>query len=247
MKVMSFNVLCHGSGENTWKTRKPLVVDIIKKYLPDTFGLQESHNNWMRYLIKSLPEYDYVGVGRDNGRKLGEFSPVFYLKDKYEVVETGNFWLSETPNKPSFGWDAACRRICSYAVLKEKATGKTFAHYNTHLDHKGEKAQINGALMIADRADTFKGMPTVVTGDFNVHPDSKPYASIVSAGFTDARDIAQEKNDVETFHWFGGSKQMIDFVFVKNVKSVKSLYTITDTYDGKYPSDHYPVLAEVEL
>ena len=121
MKVMSFNVLCSGKGQNWWGKRKPLVRDVIRKYDPDTFGLQEAHYRWMNYLCKELKDtYDYVGVGRDNGKRMGEFSPVFYKKDKYEVIETGNFWLSETPEKPGKGWDAACVRICSYAVLKDK-------------------------------------------------------------------------------------------------------------------------------
>ncbi len=247
MKVMSFNILCGGKGTNWWTKRKQLVSDIIKKYSPDTFGLQEAHYRWMNYLCKALPEYDYVGVGRENGKRLGEFSPVFYKKDKYEVIEKGNFWLSETPDKPGKGWDAACVRICSYAVLKDKLTGEKFAHFNTHLDHVGPVAQSEGAKMIADRAAAFNGVPTVVTGDFNVTPESEAYKTITAAGFEDARYISPETDDLGTFHNFGKCSDIIDFIFVKYGFGSVSFKTVTDLSDGKFPSDHYPVIAELKL
>ena len=249
MKVMSFNVLCGGKGKNWWTKRKKLVRDEIAKYDPDTFGLQEAHYRWMNYLCKELGDtYDYVGVGRDNGKRQGEFSPVFYKKDKYEVIEKGNFWLSETPEIPGKGWDAACVRICSYAVLKDKKTGEKFAHFNTHLDHVGDVARSEGAKLIADRADMFKGIPTIVTGDFNVNPQSGAYKTITAAGFEDARTLDANANDVKTYNGFGENEpEMIDFVFVKYGFKVKSCNTLTDKADGRYISDHYPVLAELEF
>lgn len=242
MKVMSFNVLC-----GNWGKRKVMVRDTIRKFDPDTFGIQEAHYRWMNYLCKELTDYDYVGVGRDNGKRLGEFSPVFYKKDKFEVVDTGNFWLSETPEKPSKGWDGACIRICSYAVLKNKETGKKFAHFNTHLDHIGPVAQSEGAKIIAERADTYTGLPTVVTGDFNVTPDSGAYKTITAAGFEDARFLTDKTDSEGTYHGFGRCSDMIDFIFVKNGITVKNFRTVTDLIDGKFPSDHYPVTAEIEL
>ena len=249
MKVMSFNVLCGGKSKNWWTKRKKLVRDEIAKYDPDTFGLQEAHYRWMNYLCKELGDtYDYVGVGRDNGKRQGEFSPVFYKKDKYEVIEKGNFWLSETPEIPGKGWDAACVRICSYAVLKDKKTGEKFAHFNTHLDHVGDVARSEGAKLIADRADMFKGIPTIVTGDFNVNPQSGAYKTITAAGFEDARTLDANANDVKTYNGFGENEpEMIDFVFVKYGFKVKSCNTLTDKVDGRYISDHYPVLAELEF
>ncbi len=253
MRVMSFNILCGGQKENWWKKRTGRVVEIIKKYAPDTFGLQEAHYRWMNVVCKALPEYDYVGVGRDNGKRLGEFSPVFYLKDKFEVVDKGNFWLSETPEVPGKGWDAACIRICSYAVLREKQTGKTFAHFNTHLDHVGPTAQIEGARIIADRGLKYPDMPTVVTGDFNVVPDSQPYKTIIASGFKDTRDIAKISDDFHTFHNFDRlhqgklSRDIIDYVFVRNIDEVVSFKTVTDKVEGMFPSDHYPVIAEFDI
>lgn len=249
MKVMSFNILCGGKAENAWTKRKPLVRDTIKKYNPDTFGLQEAHYKWMLYLRWVLrKEYDFVGVGRDDGKIKGEFSPVFYKKDKYEVIDKGNFWLSETPEIPGKGWDAACVRICSYVVLKDKQTGEKFAHFNTHLDHVGDIARSEGAKLIADRADTFKEIPTVVTGDFNVNPESGAYKTITAAGFCDARTLDPDANNVKTYNGFDQNPaEMIDFVFVKYGFKVKSCNTITDKIDGRYISDHYPVLAELEI
>lgn len=249
MKVMSFNILCGGRGKNWWTKRKPLVRDVIKKYNPDTFGLQEAHYKWMRYLSWSFrKDYNYVGVGRDDGNKKGEFSPVFYKKDKYEVVDKGNFWLSETPEKPGKGWDAVCVRICSYVVLKDKQTGQKFAHFNTHLDHVGDVARSEGAKLIADRADMFQGIPTIVTGDFNVNPSSGAYRTITEAGFVDARTLDADANDVNTYNGFEeNDSEMIDFVFVKYGFKVKSCNTITDKAGDRFISDHYPVLAELEF
>lgn len=250
MKVMSFNILCGGKPKSRfWTKRKRMVRDTIKKYSPDTFGLQEAHYRWMNYLHRELKRtYDYVGVGRDNGKRQGEFSPVFYKKDKYEVVDKGNFWLSETPEKPGLGWDAKCIRICSYAVLKDKQTGEKFAHFNTHLDHVGDIARSEGAKLIAERADMFKGVPTIVTGDFNVNPTSGAYKTIIAQGFVDARTLDVNANDVDTYNGFDENPtEMIDFVFIKNGFKVKSCNTITDKVGDIYISDHYPVLAELEL
>ena len=254
MKIMSFNVLCSGKKEEKryWTDRKEMVIDIIKKYKPDSFGLQEAHHRWMNYVAKMLPEYDYVGVGRDNGKRMGEFSPVFYLKDKYEVIDKGNFWLSETPEKPGKGWDAACVRICSYAVLKDKKTGKCYTHYNTHLDHVGPIAQREGAKLIAERCRKYPDMPAFITGDFNVTPDSEAYKTVIASGYEDSRTIAKKSDDSHTFHFFDKldngrlRRDIIDYVFVKNVKSVEKFKVITDTYEGKYPSDHYPVIADIK-
>ena len=252
MKTMSFNVLCAGRGKNYWTSRKDKVLDIIKKYQPDTFGLQESHNRWMNYLCKNLPEYDYVGVGRENGKRDGEFSPVFYLKDKYELLDRGHFWLSDTPDVPGRCWNAACTRICSYAVLKEKATGKTLVHANTHTDHVSELARINGTALITEKLSGFKDIPVIVTGDFNDYPDSECWKNMIKAGFSDSRNIAKISDDMFTFHNFGQINNkdyscIIDYVFVRNCGNVESFKVITDTYNGFYPSDHYPVIADFEI
>lgn len=252
MKTISFNVLCAGSGNNYWTKRKPKVLEIIKKYQPDTFGLQEAHFRWMNFVCKALPEYDYVGIGRGNGKRLGEFSPVFYLKEKFELVDQGHFWLSETPDVPSLGWDARCRRICSYAVLKEKETGKTFVHANTHTDHIGVVAREKGAELIAEKLSVFKDIPVVLTGDFNDFPTSVLYKTIIEAGFCDSRSVAESSDNSFTFHNFGVMESndvncIIDYVFLKNCHKVNMFKVITDKVDGAYPSDHFPVITDFEI
>ena len=247
MKSITFNILCAGRGENHWVFRQKLVKEIIKKYAPDTFGLQEVHYAWMRYLINQFKDiYDFVGVGKDDGNKKGEFSPVFYNKHKFELLEKEDFWLSETPEIASLGWDGAENRTCSYAVLKEKETEKVYAIFNTHLDHIGATAQIEGIKLILKKAEKFNDMPIIITGDFNVTPDSDVYEMMLSNGFSDARTIAKEKDNIDSFHWYGKGSKMIDFIFVKNIKSVAVAKTATDKINGRIPSDHYPVIAEIE-
>ncbi|MBQ6018683.1 MAG: endonuclease/exonuclease/phosphatase family protein [Clostridia bacterium] len=251
MITMSFNVLCAGNKlkKTYWTDRKDLVTGLIRKYRPDTFGLQEAHYRWMNCICRALPEYGYVGVGRDNGKRLGEFSPVFFLKEKYVPVDSGIFWLSETPEKPSKGWDGACTRICSYAVLREKATGKCFVHFNTHLDHVGPVAQREGAKLIADRSLALSDLPAIMTGDFNVEPDSDAFRTVTDAGFEEARFACGKTDEPKTFHDFERraekDRTLIDFIFVRNGFTVKDYKVITEKPDGRLPSDHYPVIAEL--
>ena len=246
MKSMTFNILCAGRGENHWCLRQKLVSATIKKYAPDTFGLQEVHYAWMRYIVSQFKDtYDYVGVGKDDGEKKGEFSPVFYNKHKFKLIEKEDFWLSATPDKPSLGWDGAENRTCSYAVLEEKESGNVYAVFNTHLDHIGATAQIEGIKLILSKTEKFKDVPVIITGDFNVTPDSDVYSLMLTNGFEDARTIAEKKDNINSFHWYGKGSKMIDFIFVKNIKSVTEVKTATDNFNGKLPSDHYPVIADI--
>ena len=251
MKIMSFNVLCAGHNGREWPRRIERVVSAIKANDPDSFGVQEAHIGWMLALEELLPEYDYVGVGRDDGKTDGEFSAVFYKKDKFTPGEKGNFWLSETPDVPGKGWDAACIRICSYVMLTEIATGKKFCHFNTHLDHVGLVAMQKGAELVAKKANEIcTDCPAVFTGDFNVTPDSAPCKAVKDGGFLDARDVAEVTDKGNTFHyWLGEEKyrSVIDYVFVKGNVEVKEFIVDRNEYLGDVPSDHYPVIATVEI
>ncbi len=247
MRAMTFNVLCAGTGENHWCLRQPLVKDVIIKYMPDFFGIQEAHYGWMRYLASQLREfYDYVGVGKDDGTNKGEFSPVFYRKDKYQVLQRLDFWLSETPDNPSLGWDGAENRTCSGALFENIETGEKIAVFNTHLDHIGEVAQRKGAFLILEYLKKYDNIKTVLMGDFNVTPESEIYGIFIDGGFEDARKIAVCADNINSFHCFGQSSKMIDFIFVRNIKKVSNVKTATDMPDGKYPSDHYSVVADFE-
>lgn len=247
MKIMTFNVLCAGRKENHWCRRQPLVRDTIKKFMPDFFGIQEAHFGWMRYLSGQLKErYAYVGIGKDDGKNAGEFSPVFYRKDRFNAIERLDFWLSETPCEPSLGWDGAENRTCSGALFENIETGEKIAVFNTHLDHVGRTAQVEGANLILEKLKKYGNIKTVLMGDFNVTPDSDIYRIFVDGGFVDSRTIAETADEINSFHAFGGNSKMIDFVFVCGAEKVSNVITVTDKIDGRYPSDHYPVVAEIE-
>lgn len=249
-RVMTANLLCAGKGSRTWRKRVPKVIKMIKEVNPDSFGVQEAHWEWMKKLTRYLPEYAYVGVGRDNGKKGGEFSAVFYKKDKFTASDSGNFWISETPDRPSRSWDTACTRIATYVKLTDKETGDSYVHFNTHLDHRGDIARIEGAKMIQAKAASFGGVPVVCTGDFNVFQDSECYNTMVSGNMKDARKLAPETDDCFTYHGFEPDKyhEIIDFIFVDEatVKPVK-FKVVNKLIDGDYYSDHYSAYADIEI
>ncbi len=249
-RVLTFNLLCGGKGKRIWKNRVPKVVKIIKEANPDSFGVQEAHWEWMQALTENLPEYAYVGVARDDGDKDGEFSAVFYKKDKFTASESGNFWLSETPEIPSRGWDSACTRMATFVKLTDKENGKAYVHFNTHLDHVGRIAQINGAKMIQKKAASFGGVPVVCTGDFNVYQDSDCYNTMVSGNMKDARKLASDSDESCTYHGFRPEEVQarIDFVFVDEatVKPLK-FKVIDKLVDGDFYSDHHAAYADIEL
>lgn len=250
-RIMSFNLLCGGGeGERNWKARVPLVCQIIKEARPSSFGVQEAHIGWIKALCAGLPEYDYVGVGRDDGKEDGEFPAVFFLKDKFTASGFGNFWISETPEKPSKGWDSACIRNATFVRLTDNESGKAYIHFNTHLDHIGRTAQINGANMIREKAESFVGVPVVCTGDFNVLQGSDCYKTMISGRMGDARFMAPDSDDKWTYHGFKPEeiKNIIDFIFVdeKTVKPLK-FRVIDKKIDEKFYSDHNAIYSDIEL
>ena len=250
LKVMSFNVFCAGDGDYAWEKRVPLVTRAIKNAAPDVFGVQEAHIGWMNALKEKLPSYASVGVGRDNGKKKGEFAAVFYKEKKFNQLEAGHFWLSEKPDKPGLGWDAACVRICSWVKLEEKETGKRFLFMNTHLDHIGPRAMQGGAALITEKASEIaSGLPVILTGDFNVTPSCAPYETIISGGFADSRSLAFCTDRGNTYHGYKGTDgiSLIDHIFVKGDIAVSRVYTDRKKIKGLSPSDHYPVVAALEI
>ena len=251
LRVMSFNVC----GWN-YKNIKNLVPRLIAEYSPDVVGLQECTYDWYKKLSKALPEYAFVGVGRDNGelgKDCGEMTAILYKKDQYTLVDSGTFWLSETPDEPSYGWDADYLRICTWVILKDNETGKEFAHFNTHLenfdDGTGKTACENGAKMVTEKALELD-MPVIMTGDWNVEKDTDIYSGVLSAGFRDAQDEAANTMDGVTCpaEAGGDTGEHIDYIFLSaQVASVSTYKILHDSYDGKYPSDHYPIYADLKL
>lgn len=250
MKIMTFNVLCGGCEEHGWPERKDYAVGAVRRYMPDVFGLQEAHINWMKIFINGMPEYDYVGVGRDDGKEDGEFSPVFYKKDRFELLDEGTFWISETPDVPSKGWDSACKRVCSYAKLRDKQDGRIFLAANTHLDHISDEARKNGVRMLNEFAAGFD-CPIVLTGDFNIPEKTDCYVDMVEGGiFKDVKYAAPETDNKNTFHKFYNhpdvTPQVIDFIFISDGFTAKTYHVADEKIDGEYPSDHHPVVADID-
>ena len=253
--VVSFNVLVGGSGINTTANRIPRVVSCINTYKPDSFGVQEADYAWMTGLSSNLTDYAYVGVGRDNGTNnstSGETSAIFYLKNKYSVASSGTFWLSTTPSTPSIGWDAAYKRICTWAVLRNKQTGEQYVHVNTHLDHVGTEARREGVKLVLEKINSFY-LPVVCTGDFNADETNEVYSLMTAGKMKDSRYLAAHVvNAGGTLHNFGtvdtSQTLPIDFCFASaDDLEVNTYRVIKDTVNGYYPSDHYGILMQGNL
>ena len=250
--AMSFNVKINGDGYQSNENRLPRTVKMIEKYMPDSLGVQEADKWWTGSLEEALPQYARVGTYRDDGISLGESCSIFYLKDKYELVDSGDFWLSETPDTPSWGWDGGCPRIATYAILRCKETGFVYAHFNTHFDHVGNVAQSESVPLIASRiAEIAPDIPVVLTGDFNVTEGSDTYLRLLSCGLRNTKHMAEKYDDCATYHDYNPfvlNSKPIDFIFVNGYcSSVKSSKVDTNTVGLVYPSDHFPVITELTL
>jgi len=255
VKVMSFNIRLsvESDKENAWTERKADVAELLMYYHPDFFGVQEALPEQMRDMKASLNNYSYVGVGRDDGKEKGEFSALFYDTEKLQVVKSGTFWLSETPEKPSKGWDAAYNRVCTYAVFKDKKSKKEFLAMNIHFDHVGNVARVKSSELILKKAKELnpKNLPLVLSGDFNLTEDTEPI-QILSKNLEDTFYKAEKKHygPAGTFTGFNISevpKERIDYIFVKGFK-IKSHRHINDRRENLlYPSDHFPVLVDLQF
>ena len=257
LKLMSYNIRLDvkSDGENWWEVRKDKVAGLINYYEPDFAGLQEVLHRQLIYLKDSLRGYDYIGVGRDDGKEAGEYSCIFYKKDLYSVVEQATFWLSPTPDTPSKGWDAALNRVCTYGLFRSKKTKEMFWVFNTHFDHMGKQARLESAKLIVQKIaekNYGKHYPVFVTGDFNSKPEEEP-AQYMMSKLQDCRKAsALVYGPADTWNGFKfGEKPSgcIDYVFASHYKymNVLKFATLTDSYDRKYPSDHFPVMATIRI
>ena len=249
--VMTYNVYISGTGEKSPENRTPHVAQNIRRYMPDSFGLQEANSGWIERIAAEMPEYDYVGIGRDLGGG-GEASPVFYKKDKYELLDSGTFWLSKTPEKASRSWDAMFKRVCTYAILKNKETGFTYAHFNAHFDHMGVIARNESVAVVSKKiAEIATNIPVVFSGDFNDEEGGDAYNRVLESGFKDTKYIAATSEGGSTYHGYSDlveKDKPIDYIFVNGfVSEVKSYKVDSEKLNGIYSSDHHPVISELTL
>lgn len=259
VKWATFNVRYDNpaDGLNNWKYRKDKVAGFIKSQHIDIVGMQEVLHNQLEDLKARLPEYAEVGVGRDDGKTKGEYSPLFYRKDKFELLDSHTFWLSQYPDSVGFiGWDGACTRIATWAKLKDKKTGKIFMAVNTHFDHVGTEARKNSALLIIKKIQEIVGdRPAVLTGDFNVSEKWEAYKTITTNKFVmkDAYKIAKKREGVNyTWQDFGkeplNKREKIDFIFVTPQISVLDAYIPKEAKGPTgYLSDHNPHVATLKF
>jgi endonuclease/exonuclease/phosphatase family metal-dependent hydrolase len=251
LKVMSYNIRMGTAkdGTNSWEYRYPATAMMIQDQKPDVFGVQEAFDFQIRFIEDNFTDYDCVGVGRDNGKSEGEHMSIFWNKKTIKMIKWGTFWLSETPEKPSKGWDAACKRTATWALMKDKNTGKMFYFVNTHLDHRGSEARRQGLNLIVSRIDEInqKGYPMVLTGDFNMKPDDAALTGLEQR-MQSARKIAPKTDNHATLNLWGKGKadMVIDYIYVSGFSACTEYHTITEKYGTwKYISDHYPIYAKL--
>jgi endonuclease/exonuclease/phosphatase family metal-dependent hydrolase len=255
-KVMSYNIRFDNpnDGENSWVNRKELLCSQLAFYEPDVFGIQEALPNQVQDISNALPKYTFVGIARDGIGK-GESSNIFFKKDKFKLLEQNTFWLSETPEIISKGWDAALNRICTYALLKENKTKQIFWIFNTHLDHQGEIARTKGIELILSKIKmlNIKNYPVIFMGDFNSEPTEERIINLKKLKI-DSQEISEENpfGPTGTFNGFKHNEAVtkrIDYIFLSKESNFKvyKYAVLSDSKDLKYPSDHLPVYVEIRF
>ena len=256
LNIMTYNIRYDNpnDGENQWSKRKEFLANQITYNEVDIFGIQEGLHHQVQYLNSSFENFSYVGIGRDDGKEKGEYSAIFYNSNKFKVIESDTFWLSETPREISVGWDASMERICTYALIESEKSNQRFWVFNTHFDHIGAVARLESSKLIFNKIEEInsKQLPVFVMGDFNLLPASDPI-KYLSNVLNDTKQICLSKpfGPTGTFNGFKFHKPVedrIDYIFTNKEKVQVNKYAVlSDSKDCKYPSDHLPVLIEVEI
>ena len=254
IKVMSYNIKFDDKNDavNNWDNRKEDVVGLLNYHKPLIFGTQEGLLHQLEYIKSGLSGFEYIGVARDDGKQKGEYSALFYNTKYFKPLQSGTFWLSETPEIPSKSWDAALPRVCSWAELEHKTTKKRFFVFNTHFDHIGVMAREKSVGVILDKIKSLaQGALVVVTGDFNFEDDEVPYnvitKSLYDSRLTEGVEPYGPEATFNGFHFDEQPEKRIDYIFVSDQIQVKSFATLSDSKDMAYPSDHFPVVVDVEF
>lgn len=253
IKVVSYNIRMSGSpaadGDNYWTNRKQASINMVNDERPDVMGIQEGCPDQIAFLDEHLPQYEHIGVGRENGKAEGEMMAIYYRADRVELLDSGTFWLSETPDEVSKGWDGACKRTCTWALMRMKDSGKEFAYFNTHLDHVGPTARAEALKLIVKRIAELvpAGMPLFLTADFNSTTD-EPIFEPLKAAMRDARAEAPQSDPRGTFNdWGRESDVVIDHIFFRDADARSFTVLCDKNYGAPYISDHYPVALVAEI
>lgn len=260
LNVMTFNVRYNTSRDsiNAWPNRKDFAAGQVLFHQVHLLGVQEALHDQIVDLQQRLKQYKYVGVGRTDGKEKGEYSAIFYDTTRLHLLQSKTFWLSETPDSVGKkGWDAAIERIVTWARFRDRKTGKEFYHFNTHFDHMGKLARRESArLLVGKVASIAKNKPVVVTGDFNAQPADEPIRVIADSSsknrLIDAKSVSAlpHYGPVGTFNGFGSRErdsQPIDYIFIRNGFRVLRHATLSQTLEGRFSSDHFPVFAALQL
>lgn len=260
IRFMSYNIKFDDTSDtlNNWDNRKERVINLITFYNPDFIGTQEGLLHQLEDLENGLHNYGWIGVARSDGKSEGEFSAIFYNREKFTLVEDSDstLWLSETPSEPSKSWDAALPRILTWGKFQGLDTGQEFFVFNTHFDHIGDTARAESARLIVETIDKVSDdLPVILTGDFNAVEDSKPYEHLTATdkGLNDAYYETELPHVGPLFTYDGfnvlgeNERRRIDYVFVTENVEVRRHAFISDFREGRYPSDHLPVIADIKL
>ncbi len=248
IKVMTFNIR-YGTaddGENSWSNRKNILFEVVRSYNADIIGLQEVLKFQLDELLIELQNYNYVGVGRDDGKTEGEYSPILFSKERFILDTTETFWFSDTPKIPgSKSWGNNITRICTWAKFFDKFTRKSIYVFNLHLDHQSQESRIKSAKALVEKFNKLNiKQPIVLTGDFNCGEEEETIKTILNSGLIDTyRTLHKKSNNEGTFNGFKGddSGEKIDFIFVSKDFRIKDSAIIKTNINGRYPSDHFPV------
>lgn len=254
IKVATYNIRMDTPRDsmNAWPHRKENVKGLIQYHDFDIIGTQEGFIHQLNGLLE-MPDFAFVGAGRDDGKTAGEHSAIFYKTDRFDLLESGDFWLSETPDKPGLGWDATCcNRIASWALFKDKESKKEFYVFNAHFDHQGVVARKeSGKLMVQKIQEIAKSKPVICTGDFNSTPDTEQIIGL-STLLNDSYSVTKAPpygpvGTTNSFRFTAPMKNRIDYVFVSDDFVVSKYAVLTDAREQRYPSDHLPVVATVHF
>jgi endonuclease/exonuclease/phosphatase family metal-dependent hydrolase len=260
LRVMTFNIRYDNAadGDNAWPKRRDWVAQVIRDEKVDLLGVQEALGRQIKDLEERLKDYAWFGAGRDDGKEKGEYVPLFYKKERFEVLDKGHFWLSTTPHVPgSKSWDAAITRMVSWLKLKDKSSGKSLLVANTHFDHRGVEARVKSAELVLENLPKLSGdLPVILTGDFNSLPTSKTYTvlsgkdAVTTWLLSDSRRHSRTEPKGPDSTWNGFSRvmpeQQIDFIFTRGLKCEAHEIVLAEK-DGKFASDHLPVVAELKV